>query len=244
MMMGPGRAGVTEHRLRLPADGNSPVCVGWGGSTYRRPGGVMGNFTVPAGAILLAVAVGACSSSSSSVSSTTTSAAAGTPKSGTETIIGGVTGTPVVNYINNGGKTALLFPSMAFTGLVNTRSRGPVSLGGSTDKTARHTFVTTVGNFTVQRGSTTSKGRPTPTGKNGSTCYFAEKGTYSYTVIGSQSTGKFAGAAGSGTGTTTVVLGATLMPGKTTCSVNNTRNAITKGSSITFKLSGPLTVKQ
>jgi hypothetical protein len=203
----------------------------------------MRNFAGLAGAVMLAVAVGACSSTSSSVSGTGSATAAGAPKSGTETITGGVAGTPVINYINNGGKTALVFPSMVFTGLVSTRSRGPVSLGGSTDKTATHTFVTPVGNFTVQRGSTTTKGRPTPAGKNGSTCYFAEKGTYSYTVVGSQSTGKFAGAAGGGTGTTTVVLGAALMPGQTTCSINNTRNAITRGSSITFKLSGPLTVK-
>jgi hypothetical protein len=119
-----------------------------------------------------------------------------------------------------------------------------VSLGGSTDKTSTHTFVTAAGNLTVQRTSKTTKGQLTPNGKNGSTCYFAETGTYSYVVAGSQSTGKFAGATGSGTGTTTVVLGANLLPGKTTCSVNNISDVITKGASITFKLSGPLTLKQ
>jgi hypothetical protein len=211
-------------------------------------GEVMEKLTGLAGAIVLAVAVGACSSSGSSSSSSSassaTSATAATPKSGTETITGTVTGTPVINYVDNGGKTSLSFPSMVFTGPVDTTSKGPVSLGGSTDKTSTHTFVTAAGNLTVQRTSKTTKGQLTPNGKNGSTCYFAETGTYSYAAVGSQSTGKFAGATGSGTGTTTVVLGANLQPGKTTCSVSNTSNVITKGASITFKLSGPLTLKQ
>jgi hypothetical protein len=215
-------------------------------------GEVMEKLTGLAGVIVLAVAAGACSSSGSSSSnssasssaSSTANATAATPKSGTETIAGTVTGTPVINYVDNGGKTSLSFPSLVFTGPVDTTSSGPVSLGGSTDKTSAHTFVTTAGNLTVQRTSKTTKGQLTPNGKNGSTCYFAETGTYSYVVAGSQSTGKFAGATGSGTGTTTVVLGANLLPGKTTCSVNNISDVITKGASITFKLSGPLTLKQ
>jgi hypothetical protein len=206
-------------------------------------GEVMGKLTSPAGAFVLAVAIGACSSSGSSASGTA-SATAAAPKSGTETITGTVTGTPVLDYVNNGGKTSLVFPSLVFTGPVNTSSSGPVSLGGSTDKTPMHTFATPVGNLTVQRTSTTTEGQLTPAGKNGSTCYFAETGTYSYNVVGSQSTGKFAGATGSGTGTTTVVLGANLLPGKTTCSVSNSGNTIAKGALIMFKLSGPLTLKQ
>jgi hypothetical protein len=208
----------------------------------------MEKLTGLAGAIVLAVAAGACASSGSSSSggsaSGTASATAATPKSGTETVTGTVTGTPVINYVNSGGKASLSFPSLVFTGPVDTTSSGPVSLGGSTDKTSAHTFVTAAGNFTAQRTSKTTKGQLTPHGKNGGTCYFAETGTYSYAVAGSQSTGKFAGATGSGTGTTTVVLGANLLPGKTTCSVGNTSDVITKGASITFKLSGPLTLKQ
>jgi hypothetical protein len=208
----------------------------------------MEKLTGLAGIIVLAVAAGACSSSGSSSSSSSASSAASataaTPKSGTETIIGTVTGTPVISYVNNGGKTSLSFPSLVFTGPVDTRSRGAVSLGGSTDKTSTHTFVTEAGNLTVQRTSKTTKGQLTANGKNGGTCYFAETGTYSYAAVGSQSTGKFAGATGSGTGATKVVLGANLLPGKTTCSVSNTSGVVTKGAAITFKLSGPLTLKQ
>ena len=59
-----------------------------------------------------------------------------------------------------------------------------------------------------------------------------------------QSTGKFAGATGSGTYAITILAEANLLPGKTTCSANNTGNAIAKGASITFKATGPLTLKQ
>jgi hypothetical protein len=51
----------------------------------------------------------------------------------------------------------------------------------------------------------------------------------SYTVLGSKSTGKFAGATGSGTYAITILAEANLLPGKTTCSANNTGNAIAKG---------------
>lgn len=210
-------------------------------------GEVMEKLTGLAGVVVLAVAAGACSSSgssSSSSSASSTASATATPKSGTETVTGTVTGTPVINYVNNGGKASLSFPSLVFTGPVDTTSSGPVSLGGSTDKTSAHTFVTTAGHLTVQRTSKTTKGQLNSKGKNGGTCYFAETGTYSYAVVGSQSTGEFAGATGSGTGATTVVLGANLLPGKATCSVSNTSGVVTKGASITFKLSGPLTLKQ
>jgi len=66
----------------------------------------------------------------------------------------------------------------------------------------------------------------------------------SYTVLGSKSTGKFAGATGGGTYAITILAEANLLPGKTTCSANNTGNAIAKGASITFKATGPLTLKQ
>ncbi len=208
----------------------------------------MEKLTGLAGIIVLAVAAGACSSSGSSSSSSNASSTAGAtaaaPKSGTETVIGTVTGTPVINYVNNGGKTALSFPSLVFTGPVDTTSRGPATLGGSTDKTSAHTFVTPAGNLTVQRTSKTTKGQLATHGKNGGTCYFAETGTYSYAAVGSRSTGKFAGATGSGTGATTVVLGANLLPGKTACSISNVGDVTAKGASITFKLSGPLTLKQ
>jgi len=82
------------------------------------------------------------------------------------------------------------------------------------------------------------------TGKSGSTCYFTQNGGGGkYKVDGSKSTGKFAGATGSGTFVTTFVYAADLSPGKTTCTANNTGNVVPTGALITFKLSGPLTLK-
>ena len=123
---------------------------------------------------------------------------------------------------------------------------GPVGLGGGNAKTAMHTFVTPADNFTVQHtAKTNGQAQPTVTGKSGSTCYFKlDGGTGTYTVLGSKSTGKFAGATGSGTYAITILAEANLLPGKTTCSANNTGNAIAKGTSITFKATGPLTLKQ
>jgi hypothetical protein len=195
-----------------------------------------------AGAIVLAAAAGACSSSGSSASAQATA----TPKSGTETITGTATGAAAANWLNSGGKTQLQVPSLVFTGPVDTTISGRLArLDSGSAKTNTHTFVTPAGNLTIQRASSTSESQPAVVGKSGSTCYFKETGTYSYTVVGSQSTGKFAGAAGSGTITSTVVLGADLLPGKTTCSVDNVgSNGIAKGASITFKASGPLTLKQ
>jgi allophanate hydrolase subunit 2 len=106
--------------------------------------------------------------------------------------------------------------------------------------------VTPAGNFTVQHtAKTNGQAQPTITGKSGSTCYLKlDGGTGTYTVLGSKSTGKFAGATGSGTYAITILAEANLLPGKTTCSANDTGNAIAKGASITFKATGPLTLKQ
>ena len=193
-----------------------------------------------AGAIALAAAVGACSSSGRSTSATATA----TPRSGTETITATLTGAPAASYFNSGGATPPSFPSVVFAGVVNTTITGPVTLGGATGKTVTHTFVTPAGNLTIRRTEKTRHNQLTPAGRSGSTCYFTASSTGVYTVVGSQSTGRFAGATGNGTYVTTVVVGADLQPGRTTCSVNNAGNVIAKGTSITYRASGPLTVKQ
>jgi hypothetical protein len=193
-----------------------------------------------AGAIALAAAVGACSSSGSSTSATATA----TPRSGTETITATLTGAPAASYFDSGGTTPPSFPSVVFAGVVNTTIRGPVTLGHSTAKTVTYTFVTPAGNLTIRRTQKTRNNQLAPAGQSGSTCYFTASSTGVYTVVGSQSTGKFAGATGSGTYVTTVVLGADLQPGRTTCSASNAGNVIAKGTSITYRASGPLTVKQ
>ena len=197
----------------------------------------------PAGAIVLAAAVGACSSSGSSASSSSATATA-VPKSGTETITATLTGGAAANYLNGNGSTQPSVPSLVFTGPVSTTANGPVTLGGSTAKTATRTFVTPAGNLTVRRTVKTSDSQPVPAGNRGKTCYFAARSTGVYTVVRSQSTGKFAGATGGGTYITTIALGADLMPGRTTCAVDNVGNVIPKGTLITFRASGPLTLKR
>jgi len=192
-----------------------------------------------AGAIALAAAAGACSSSGGSTSATATAV----PRSGTETITAMLTGAPAASYFS-GGATPPSFPSVVFAGVVSTTIRGPVTLGHSTGKTITHTFVTPAGNFTIRRTEKTRHNQLAPAGRSGNTCYFTASSTGVYTVVGSQSTGTFAGATGSGTYVTTVVLGADLQPGRTTCSVSNADSVIAKGTSITYRASGPLTVKQ
>jgi hypothetical protein len=191
-----------------------------------------------AGAIAVAAAVGACSSSGSSTSATATAT------SGTETITATLTGAPAASYLNSGGATPPSFPSVVFAGVVNTTIRGPATLGHSTAKIVTYTFMTPAGNLTIRRTRKTLSNQLAPAGHSGSTCYFTASSTGVYTVVGSQSTGKFAGATGSGTYVTTVILGADLQPGRTICNVSNAGTVIAKGTSITYRASGPLTVKQ
>jgi len=198
-----------------------------------------------AGAIVLTVAVGACSSSGSSTSSGASSSANATasPLSATETFTGTITGATAAKFLNSNASPS--FPSLVFTGPVDTTIKGPVVLGSGNAKTATHTFVTPAGKLTVQRTAKAKVGQPTVTGKSGKTCYFtADGGTGTYTVLGSKSTGKFAGATGSGTYAITIVAEANLLSGKTTCSAKNTGRVAVSGASITFKASGPLMLKQ
>ena len=215
------------------------------GPLYSHIGRMMRKLAVLAGAVALAATVGACSSSGSSASSSTSAKATATPKSGTETLTATVTGAAAAKLLNS--NAAPSFPSLVFTGPVDTTVTGPVSLGNNGNaKTTTHTFVTPVGNFTAQRTvKTKGQTQPTVTGKSGSTCYFTlNGGTGSYVVLGSKSTGKFAGATGSGTYAVTILAEANLLAGKTTCSAKNTGSVAVKGASITFKSSGPLTLKQ
>jgi hypothetical protein len=173
------------------------------------------------------------------------STAASGSSSGTETLTGVASGAAAANQLNSNSNAPLKFPSLVFSGPVDTSISNAV-LGGGKSKTATHAFVTPAGNFTVTR-TITSKGQAQPSvaGQTGNTCHFTQNaGTGTYTVDGSKSTGKFAGATGSGTYTVTIVASADLSAGKTTCSANNTGNALATGASITFKASGPLTLKK
>jgi len=183
-----------------------------------------------AGAIAVAAGVVACGGSST--------------VSGTETLTGVLGGAAAAQLLNSNSNVPLAFSSLVFAGPVKT-SVANISLGNNKSRTANHTFVTPAGNFTVTRTvKTNGQPQPSVTGKTGSLCYFTQNaGTGSYIVDGSQSTGKFAGATGSGTYSVTIVAASNLLPGKTACSANNTGKVSAKGTVITFKASGPLTVK-
>jgi hypothetical protein len=173
------------------------------------------------------------------------STAASGSSSGTETLTGVVSGAAAANLLNSNSNAPLKFTSLVFSGPVDT-SISNVGLGGGNSKTATHTFVTPAGNFTVARTAKSGgQSQPTVTGQSGNTCHFTlNGGTGIYKVVGSKSTGKFAGATGSGTYALTIVASADLTEGKTTCSGNNTGNVVATGASITFKASGPLTLKK
>jgi hypothetical protein len=143
-----------------------------------------------AGVIVLVGMLGACSSSSSSTSSSSTSSsstatASAAPKSGAEIAYGKLTGSAAM--ANNP-----VF-HLTFTGPVSTTATIP--LGGAPKKGASHTFTTAAGSLVV---TLDSAGTNTGGLKSTKTCLFVYTTTVPLTVNGAKSTGKFAGATGSG----------------------------------------------
>ena len=185
------------------------------------------------GAVALAIGLAAGSSAASGSSS------------GTETLTGVVSGAAAAKLLNSNSNPPLKFTSLVFRGPVNISISNAV-IGSGKSVTATHAFVTPAGNLTVTRTVTsTGQAQPSVTGKTGNTCHFTQNiGTGTYTVDSSKSTGKFAGATGSGTFAVTIVASADLSAGKTTCSANNTGKVMATGALITFKASGPLTLKK
>lgn len=181
------------------------------------------------GTIAVAAGVGACGSSSTT--------------SGTETLTGVIGGASAANLLNSNTNIALRFSPLAFAGPVRTSAA--IQLGNNRATTASQTFATPAGNLIVTR-TVKSRGQqqPSVTGKTGSVCYFRQNiGAGSYTVDGSKSTGKFAGATGGGTYSIGLAVAANLLPGKTACANNNTGKVTATGTSITFKAFGPMTIK-
>jgi hypothetical protein len=187
----------------------------------------MRKLSVLVGALALAAALGACSGSNTS---------------GTETLTAVVSGSSAAKLLNSNSNAPLIFPAMVFSGPVNT-SVNHFALGNS--DSATHTFITPAGDLAITRTvKNSAQSQPSVTGKSGSTCSFKFRaGTGTYVVNGSKSTGKFAGATGHGNYSISFVAEADLLAGKTTCSDNNTGSVIAKGAAITFRASGPLTIK-
>jgi hypothetical protein len=148
--------------------------------------------------------------------------------SGTETITGTLKGTAAMasNPVFH----------LAFRGPVNTTATFP--LGSSPKNGQTITFKTAAGNLAIVSGTSASTQKLLST----STCRFEFATTVPYTVSGAKSTGKFAGAAGSGKA---VVLLAGNLPKLTNGKCNTTSTAQPRASTVvsTFRATGPLTLK-
>ncbi len=140
----------------------------------------MKNLAVLTAVLGLAAGLAACSSSGSS-----TATAGSSPVSGTETIYGKLTGSAATS-------NELVF-HLTLTGPVDTTAT--IRVGAQPVKGASYTFGTPVGDlaFTLDSAGTTARGL-----KSIKTCLYVFTTTVPVTVNSARSTGKFAGATGSG----------------------------------------------
>lgn len=186
----------------------------------------MGNLAVLMGAVTLAAGFGASSNS---------------PRTGTETLTGVATGSAATMSLNNNHPYPV---RVRFSGLVHTS--GSLSSGnqicthpapGETSCVSQYaTASSSAGKLVLTANVKSIQLHGPRLTKSGNTCYRRYVVTVSYTVDGSKSSGKFAGATGHGTYTSAIVT-ASALP----CASPETNNA--KATSITFKASGPLTLK-
>jgi hypothetical protein len=180
-------------------------------------------------AALLAVAAAGCSSTTTT---TNNSGGTATPTtvSGIETFTGQVTGAAAL------ASNASI--PLTWTGPVSTTST--FSTGGSAPKKGQnYTFQTAAGNFTVLVSGTVTN---TQKLLSATTCQFRFAVTVPYTVNGAASTGKFAGATGSGAVTVTIeAFLPKLASGK--CDLSGTAQPATRGAIAAARGSGPLTIK-
>jgi hypothetical protein len=148
--------------------------------------------------------------------------------SGTETISGTLKGAAAM--------TKQPVFHLTFRGPVNTTATYP--LGTTPKKGHTHTFKTAAGNFVIVTGTSASTHKLlSPT-----TCRFEFMTTVPYTVSGSQSTGRFAGA--TGTGKAAVLFQGDLPKLKTgKCNESATAMPVESTVVVTFKAAGPLTLK-
>jgi hypothetical protein len=198
----------------------------------------MRKLTALSAIVVLAGALAACSSSSSS--GTPAAKPTASTMSGTETINATVSGKMAAHMLVSSSNAPLQFPKITFTGPVVT-SLSPFTLGGPNKGLAE--FKTPAGTLAVDHTSGNNGGGKAVWTRSGNVCTFHQvfsKGTY--VVDGAKSTGKFAGATGSGTFTISAVATMDLMHG-TKCTTKGTGNPMASGTAITFHASGPLTVK-
>lgn len=141
----------------------------------------MKNLAALTAVLALAAGLAACTSPGSSTATATT-----TPVSGTETLAGKLTGSASMSDIP-------VF-HLRLTGLVGTTAT--ISLSTLPEKGTSYMLKTPVGNLVVilDSAGTTTGGL-----KSAKTCLYATTTTVPFTVDGASSTGKFAGATGTGT---------------------------------------------
>jgi hypothetical protein len=175
-------------------------------------------------AVLTAFAVSAASGCSSSSSTTATI-------TGTEAMRGQATGAAAVSGQN--GPTVPL----TLTGPLNTTSSFTPPNSDATHVTV--TFKTPAGNMVVAAVAPDAGQNPVP---NPTTCLMTQTTDATYVVVPAKSTGKFAGATGSGKATFYFTAFAPkLADGK--CDTSDSAQPLAKGAIVTFTASGPLTVK-
>jgi hypothetical protein len=148
------------------------------------------------------------------------------------------TGTETITATINGPMALASKPvfHLTFHGLVNTT--GTLSLGTTSPQSQEYTLATAVGNLVIvgSKGSSSQKLLST------STCRFELTKTSPYTISGSKSTGKFAGATGSGKATAVLMANLPkLSSGQ--CNESSTATPVAGTAVATFTATGPLTVK-
>jgi hypothetical protein len=142
-----------------------------------------------AAVIVLAAGLAACSSSSSGGSTAAGSAKPSASASGTETIYGKLTGPAMIAQADNNAPIP-----MVFTGPVATTAS--IVLGKLATKGESVAFKTPVGDLAITFDATIVRADTLV-----STCLVVVTGTVPFTVDGAKSTGKFAGAIGTGKAT-------------------------------------------
>jgi hypothetical protein len=180
---------------------------------------------------VLALAAGLVACTSSGSSTATATAKATTPVSGTETLSGKLTGPAAESGI-------LLF-HLRLTGPVGTTAT--IRLGTEVpEKYELYTIHTAVGDLAV---TLASAGTSTGGLKSATTCLYVLTTAVPFTVDGANSTGKFAGATGTGTA---VVVSSGDDPKLSDGACNTSRTALpsAKTAVATFAATIKLTVRQ
>jgi len=156
--------------------------------------------------------------------------AGNTSKSGNERFSGSLTGAAALANVTS--------YNLTFSGPVSTT--GTISLGsGGNKKGDQHTLKTKAGNLVIvldrDVGNGVAHGNPT-------TCVFTDRITVPATIVGSKSTGSWAGATGNfGIVALFRATGPKLSNGK--CNTSSSAKPITSSAFSSFAGTGPVTVK-